>query len=122
LSMCLWNIFRTTFLNSLPTVDKRLIGRKWWRNFGSLRGFGNIMTFASFQDFGKWNRRRQWLNTSKCIRCNSGLLGRCMRHSFIIPSSPQAFLNFNEFTNICMSRGLTFSKRVSSTDRAELGL
>jgi hypothetical protein len=31
----------------------------------------------------------------------SGLLGRCLRHSFGTPSRPQAFLNFNEFANLC---------------------
>jgi hypothetical protein len=29
----------------------------------------------------------------------SGLLGRCIKHALGIPSSPQAFLNFSEFTN-----------------------
>jgi hypothetical protein len=28
-SMCPWTIFRITFLNSLPVVDKRLIGCKF---------------------------------------------------------------------------------------------
>jgi hypothetical protein len=91
----LWTIFRKLFSNNLPVVDKRLIGRKYCRNFGSLPGFSNIITFASFQNFGKWDSRRQWLN--KCVRCTSDFLGRCLRHSFGIPSSPQDFLNFSEF-------------------------
>jgi hypothetical protein len=33
------------------------------------------MTFSSFQDIGKWVRRRQWLN--KCVKCTNGRLGRC---------------------------------------------
>jgi hypothetical protein len=36
---------------------------------------------------------------NKCVRCISGLLGRCRRHSFGISSSPQAFLNVNDFAN-----------------------
>jgi hypothetical protein len=50
-SICFWRVFRITFSNSLPVVDRRLIGRKFCGNFGSLPGFGNVMTFASFQDF-----------------------------------------------------------------------
>jgi hypothetical protein len=101
--------FQNNFSNSLPVVDKKLIGRKLWGHFGSLLGFVNVMTFPFFHDFGKWDSRRQWLN--KC-----GLLGRCLRHSFWIPSSPKAFINFNEFTNLCISQALTFPKWVSSTD------
>jgi hypothetical protein len=52
------------------------------------------MTFASFQDFRKWDNRRQWL--SKCVKCTNGLLRRCLRHSFRMPSIPEAFLNFKE--------------------------
>jgi hypothetical protein len=106
-------VFRITFFNSLPVVDKRLIGCKFWGNFGSLLGFGNIMTFASFQDFRKWDNLRQWLN--KRVRCITGVLGRWLRHSFAIPSSPQDFLNFNAFTNFCMSQVLTYSMGVAST-------
>jgi hypothetical protein len=51
--------FRINFSNSLPVLDRRLIGRKFWGNFGSLPGFDNVMTFASFQDFGKWDSRGQ---------------------------------------------------------------
>jgi hypothetical protein len=50
--MYLWNIFRKIFLNSLPVVDKRLIGCKFFGNFASLPGFGNVITFAFFQGFG----------------------------------------------------------------------
>jgi hypothetical protein len=45
--------FSMTFSKSLPVVDKRQIGRQFWGNFGSLSGFGNIVTFASSQDFEK---------------------------------------------------------------------
>jgi hypothetical protein len=38
----LWTIFRITFSNSLPVVDKWLIGRKFCGNFGSLPGFGKL--------------------------------------------------------------------------------
>jgi hypothetical protein len=103
-SMCFWTAFRTTFSNSLPVVDRRLIGRKFWGNFVSLQGFGNVMTFASFQDFGKWDSGRQWLN-----KRTNGLLGRCLRHSFGMPSIPQVFLNFKDFINFCKSHGLNWS-------------
>jgi hypothetical protein len=92
-----WTIFRITFSNNLPVVDRRPIGSKFWRNLGSLSGFGNVMTFASFQGFGKWDSRRQWLN--KCVKFTNDLLGRCLRHSFGKPSIPQAFLNFKELIN-----------------------
>jgi hypothetical protein len=36
----------------LPVVDRRLIGRKFWGNLGSLPGFGKVITFASFRGFG----------------------------------------------------------------------
>jgi hypothetical protein len=72
------------------------------------------MNFALFQGVEKWDSRVQWLN--KCVRCTSDILGRCLRHSFRIPSSPQAFLNFNEFANLCMSHGLTFTNGVAYMD------
>jgi hypothetical protein len=50
------------------------------------------------------------------LRCISGLLGRCRRHSFGIPWSSQAFFNFNEFANLCTSQGLTFLSGASATD------
>jgi hypothetical protein len=64
-SMCLWTIFSITFSNSLSVVDNRLIGRKFWGNSRSLPGLGKIITFASFQEFGERDSRRQWLNTCK---------------------------------------------------------
>jgi hypothetical protein len=45
-----------------------------------LAGCGIFITFASLQGFGKCDSWRQWLN--KCVRCISGFLGRCLRHSF----------------------------------------
>jgi hypothetical protein len=96
-SMCCYTIFRITFLNNLPVMDKGLIGCKFWRNFGSLPGFSNVINFSSFQDLGKWYNQRQCWN--KCIRYTTGLLGRCLRNLFGIPPSPQAFLSFNEFAN-----------------------
>jgi hypothetical protein len=76
-SICFWRDFRNTFSNSLPVVDRRLIGRKFWGNFGSLTGVGNVMNFVSFQDFGKWDTRSQWLN--KCLTCTNVRLGSCLR-------------------------------------------
>jgi hypothetical protein len=93
-SMCLWTIFRITFSTSLPVVGRRLIGCQFGGNLGSLPGFGNLITFAPFQGFVKWDSERQWLN--KCVRCTSGVPGRWLGHSLGIPSSPQVFLNFNE--------------------------
>jgi hypothetical protein len=54
----------------LPVVDKRLIECKYWGNLRSLLSFGNIMTFAYFQGFGKRDSRRKWLN--KYVICTSG--------------------------------------------------
>jgi hypothetical protein len=119
-SMCLLTIFRVTFSNSLHPVDKRLIGRKFWGNCGSLPGFIKVITFDSFQEFRKWGCRKQWLNT--CVGYTSGLLGRCLRASFGIPSSSQAFLNFNVFANLCMLQGLTSPTGFRIQMRAELGL
>jgi hypothetical protein len=33
------------FFNSLPIVDKKLIGRKFWENFWFLLGFVNVIIF-----------------------------------------------------------------------------
>jgi hypothetical protein len=78
--MCLWNICRKNVSNSLPVVGKKLIGSKLWGNFWSLLGFGNVIIFAFFQDSGKWDS--WWQSLNKCVRYTSGLLGRCLRHSF----------------------------------------
>jgi hypothetical protein len=86
--MCLRNIFRITFTKGLLVVDNRLIGRRFWGNLGSFPLFGKII-FYSFQNLGKWESRMQWLN--KFVRCTSGLLGSCLRHSFGIPRIPYAF-------------------------------
>jgi hypothetical protein len=115
-SMCLWTIFRITFSNRLPVMGKRLIGRKFWGRLVSLQGFGNVITFASFQGFRKWDSRMQWLN--KCVRCTNGLLGRCLRHWFGIPSSPQVFLSFSE---VC-HRVLPFPMGSRLQMQAKLGL
>lgn len=92
--MCLWTIFNITFSNSLPIVDKRLIGRRLWENLESLPDFGKVITFASFQDIGKCESQMQW--SVKCARCTSGLLGRCLRHSFGMPLIPQVFFSFRK--------------------------
>jgi hypothetical protein len=89
----------------LPVVGRRLIGRKFWGNFESLSGFGKVIIFASFQGFGKCDKRRQWLN--KWVKCTNGRLGRCLKHSFGMPSIPQAFLNFKDFITFCTSHGRT---------------
>jgi hypothetical protein len=67
-------------------MDKRLIVRN-----GSLIGFGNVITFASFQGDGKCDSRGQWLN--RCIIRTNNLMERCLGNSFGMPSIPQAFPN-----------------------------
>jgi hypothetical protein len=102
-SMCLWNFIGINFSKNLSVLDKRLIGRKFWGNFWFLSCFGTVLP-------------RLWVmrQPKAVIKCTSDLVGRCLKHSFEIPSIPQAFLNFNEFINFCISQGLTFSKGVSS--------
>jgi hypothetical protein len=107
-SMCFWTILRMTISKNLPVVDRRLIRRKFWWNFGSLPGFSNVVNFATFQDFRKWDSLRQWLN--KYVKCTNVRLGRSVRHSFGIPSMPQDFSNFNELISFCKSHGLILSR------------
>jgi hypothetical protein len=104
----------------LPAVDKGLIGHKFSRKFVLLQGFWNVINFASFRGYGKWNSRRQWLN--EWVRCTSGLLGRCLKHSFGIPPGSQAFPNFNEFVNHICHNVLFFPTGCLLQMRAELGL
>jgi hypothetical protein len=52
-SISLWTIFNISFPKTMPVVDMKLIGRKFWGNLGSLPGFGSVIIFASFQDAGK---------------------------------------------------------------------
>jgi hypothetical protein len=104
--------FRIIFSNSLPVVDKRLIGRIFWGNLGSLPSFGKVITSASFQFTGKCDSRLQWLD--KWVRCTNGLLGRCLRHSFGMPSIPRAFFSFSVFIIFCTSHGLTLSRGLLS--------
>jgi hypothetical protein len=74
------NIFITTFSESLLVVSNRLIGRRLRGNLGSFPDYGKAIIFTFFQDLGKWENRMQWLN--RFVRCTSGLLGSCLRHSF----------------------------------------
>jgi hypothetical protein len=85
-SVCFWTDLKISFSNSLPVVDKRLIGCKFWGNCGSLPGFDRVMIFVSFQNGRKWPSWRQWLNKRvKCTRCH---FWRCQRHSFGMPWKP----------------------------------
>jgi hypothetical protein len=93
-SMCLWIILRITFSNSLPIEGRRLTGLRLLGNCGSLPGFCKAKTFPPFQDDGN---------------VIAGFRGRCLRHSFLMPSVPQAFLNLREFVIFCTSQGLTLS-------------
>jgi hypothetical protein len=52
-SICIWNILRINFSKSWPVVDRRLIGRKFYGNFGVLA--------------------RQWQS------CGFGFLPRCRK-------------------------------------------
>jgi hypothetical protein len=59
---CFSIVLKISFSNSLPTVDKRLIGHNFWRNFESLLGFGRVTILYSFQCDRKWLSQRQGLN------------------------------------------------------------
>jgi hypothetical protein len=111
--MCLWTVLIMTFSNNLPVVERRLIGCIFWGNFGSLPGFRNVMTFATFKDFGKWERRIQWLN--KYVKCTNGRLVRCLRNLNEMPSIPQDFLDFKELMSFCKSHSLILSGSLLST-------
>jgi hypothetical protein len=102
-SRCLFTISKITFSNSLPVEGKGLIGRKFL-GIGIPYSFGKATTFASFQDVGKRDSQMQCL--IRWVKWTSGPLGRCLRHSFGMPSIPQAFFNFKEFSNFCKSQGL----------------
>jgi hypothetical protein len=58
--------FLYDFLKSLPVVDRGLIGLKFCENFGFLPVFGKVITLDTFQEDGKYDNRKQWLN--KCVR------------------------------------------------------
>jgi hypothetical protein len=90
-SVCLWIVLKISFSKGVPVVDKRMIRRKFWGIFGSLPDFGSNV-FSSFQGAGRRQSPRQWLN--KYVKWTVGLLGRCLRHLFGMPSKPQAFPNF----------------------------
>jgi hypothetical protein len=77
---------------SFPVVDRRLIGRKFRGNFGFLPGFG-IMILASFQNAGKLQSRKHWLN--KCVMWTRDL-GRFLKQRFGMPSIPQTFRNIRD--------------------------
>jgi hypothetical protein len=102
--ICFWIICKMTFSKTLPVEGKRLIGRRFCGILGSLPGFGRATTLASFQGIGKCVSQIQ--RFIKWVRWTNGLLGRSLRHSFGIPSIPQAFLTFKEFNNFRMSHGL----------------
>jgi hypothetical protein len=91
-SVCFWIVL---FSNSMPVVDTRLIGRKFW--------FRQDYEFSTFEGGGKWPSRRQWLN--KCVKCTRYLLGRWRRHPFGMPLKPYAFPNFKEINRKVFSDG-----------------
>jgi hypothetical protein len=76
---CFWIALKISFSNTLPTVGKRLTGRKFGGNFECLLGFSRVMNFASFQGDGKWPSWRQCLD--KCVKCTKGLPERFWGHS-----------------------------------------
>jgi hypothetical protein len=51
--------FQNNFFKDFALEDKRLIGRKFCGNLGSLPGFGKTTTFASFKGVGKCDSRIQ---------------------------------------------------------------
>jgi hypothetical protein len=112
-SVCFWIFLKISFSDSLPVMDKRLIGRKFGGNLESLPDFGRVMIFASLQSAGKWPSRRQWLNI--CVECTRGLVGRCRRHSFGMPSKPRVFPNFKDCISFETSQGRELTGMSSST-------
>jgi hypothetical protein len=112
-SICFWIVLNIRFSNSLPVVDKSLIGREFRESLGSLPGFGRVMIFASFHGARNWLGRKQWLST--CVKCTRGLTGRCRRHSFGVPSKPQAFRNFRYCISFETSQGRNLTGVPSST-------
>jgi hypothetical protein len=46
---------------------------------------------------------------------SNGRLGRCLRHSFVMPSIPHDLLNFRELISFCNSHGLILSGGLLST-------
>jgi hypothetical protein len=94
-------------------MDKRLLGRKFGGNFLFLPGFVRVLIFDAFQDAGKRLSRRQWLN--KRVKCKRGRLAICRRHQFIMPSKPQAFLNFKDCIYSETSEGRKLTGVSSST-------
>jgi hypothetical protein len=73
--------------------------------------------FASLHCLGKCDKEKVFLN--KCVKYTSGLLGMCLRHSFGIPSIPDAFLNFSSFSNFYISQVLIFFTQVPSAEYLE---
>jgi len=62
----LLDYFWINFSNNLTVVGKRLIGLKFGENFGSLQGFGMVIILDPFQELGKYDSLRQWLN--RCVK------------------------------------------------------
>jgi hypothetical protein len=108
-STSFWIVLQISLSNSLSVVDKRLIGRKFW----GIPGFGRVLNFASSQGSGVWPNWKQWLN--KCVKRTRGLLGRCRRRSFRMPSKAQAFPNFTERITFETSQGRKLTGAYSST-------
>jgi hypothetical protein len=61
-SVCFFIVLKISLSNSLPVVDKRVIGRKFWGDFEFLPGFGRVVISASFQGARKYMGQKQWLN------------------------------------------------------------
>jgi hypothetical protein len=103
---CLWTIFVWLSQKTCPSRTGGFSALNFEGIFSPYLASIKAITLASFQDDGKYDSRKQWLN--RCVRWTSGLLGRFLRHSFGMPSISHAFLNFGE-GNFCMSQGLTLS-------------
>jgi hypothetical protein len=112
-SVCFWIILKISFSKSLPVAFKRFMRRKFGENFGSFLGFDRFMNFAFFQGAWKWPSRRQWLH--KCVTCTGGLLWRCRRYLFGMPSKPQTFPNFKDYISFESSQGRKLTGMSSST-------
>jgi hypothetical protein len=92
----------------LTVVDKRLIGHTFGGNLGYLPGFGKVIIFASFQ--GVENSRAEGSDYIN-VKFTDGLLGRCLRHPFGMPSFLRAYLNFKEWISFYKPHGLILSGR-----------
>jgi hypothetical protein len=76
-------------------VDRRLIGRRFCENLGSLPGFGQGYLTLLPSKAAETGTAESDDQTS--VIWTNGLIGSCLRHPFGIPSGPQAFFSCSVF-------------------------